>query len=173
MAGQVEFSLYKLNTPTDELTADNLVEAKTIDNNGIVKFENLRIFKGQDTDDTSEHQLYCFVETKAAPGYNLGTEKHFFTVPYARQCESGEEAEFAIDGVGFKYLPDSDGKMIYHIKAGTVNNYPLTMPQASGAGMNGFVIGGIAVVGIAGTLLMSYTIYDRISRKKRRTRYRK
>lgn len=173
MAGQVEFSLYKLNTPIDELTADNLVEAKTIDNNGIVKFENLRIFKGQDTDDTSEHQLYCFVETKAAPGYNLSTEKHFFTVPYARQCESGEEAEFAIGGVGFKYLPDSDGKMIYHIKAGTVNNYPLTMPQASGAGMNGFVIGGIVVVGVAGTLLMSYTIYDRISRKKRRTRYRK
>lgn len=173
MAGQVEFSLYKLNTPTDELTADNLVEAKTIDNNGIVKFENLRIFKGQDTDDTSEHQLYCFVETKAAPGYNLSTEKHFFTVPYAQQCESGEEADFAIGGVGFKYLPDSDGKMIYHIKAGTVNNYPLTMPQASGAGMNGFVIGGIAVVGVAGTLLMSYTIYDRRSRKKRRARYRK
>ena len=138
-----------------------------------MKFEDLLIFKGQNKDNTSEHLLYCFVETKAAPGYNISSEKHFFTVPYAQQCESGEEAEFAIDGVGFKYLPDSDGKMIYHIKAGTVNNYPLTMPSASGAGMNGFVIGGIAVVGIAGTLLMSYTIYDRISRKKRRIRYRK
>ena len=173
MAGQVEFSLYKLDSPSDELTSNNLVETKAIDNNGIVKFEDLLIFKGQNTNDTGEHQLYCFVETKAAPGYNISSEKHFFTVPYARQCESGEEAEFAIDGVGFKYLPDSDGKMIYHIKAGTVTNYPLTMPQASGAGMNGFVIGGIAVVGIAGTLLMSYTIYDRRSRKKRRARYRK
>lgn len=173
MAGQVEFSLYKLDSPSDKLTSNNLVETKAIDNNGIVKFEDLLIFKGQNKDNTSEHQLYCFVETKAAPGYNISSEKHFFTVPYARQCESGEEAEFAIDGVGFKYLPDSDGKMIYHIKAGTVNNYPLTMPQASGAGMNGYVVLGLSVAGLAATMFMGYTIYDRRSRKKRRARYRK
>lgn len=173
MAGQVEFSLYKLDSPSDELTSNNLVETKAIDNNGIVKFEDLLIFKGQNKDNTSEHQLYCFVETKAAPGYNISSEKHFFTVPYARQCESGEEAEFAIGGVGFKYLPDSDGKMIYHIKAGTVTNYPLTMPQASGAGMNGYVVLGLSVVGLAATMFMGYTIYDRRSRKKRRARYRK
>lgn len=173
MAGQVEFSLYKLDSPSDKLTSNNLVETKAIDDNGIVKFEDLLIFKGQNKDNTSEHQLYCFVETKAAPGYNISSEKHFFTVPYAQQCESGEEAEFAIGGVGFKYLPDSDGKMIYHIKAGTVNNYPLTMPQASGAGMNGYVVLGLSVAGLAATMFMGYTIYDRRSRKKRRARYRK
>ena len=109
MAGQVEFSLYKLDSPSDELTSNNLVETKAIDNNGIVKFEDLLIFKGQNTNDTGEHQLYCFVETKAAPGYNISSEKHFFTVPYAQQCESGEASDFTIGGVGFKYLADSDG----------------------------------------------------------------
>lgn len=173
MAGQVEFSLYKLDSPSDELTSDNLVETKAIDNNGIVKFEDLLIFKGQNTNDTSEHQLYCFVETKAAPGYNISSEKHFFTVPYAQQCESGEASDFTIGGVGFKYLPDSDGKMIYHIKAGTVTNYPLTMPKASGDGMNGYVVLGLSVAGLAVTMFTGYTIYDRRSRKKRRARCRK
>lgn len=173
MAGKVEFSLYKLNSPSDELTSDNLVETKAIDDNGIVKFEDLLIFKGQNKDNTSEHQLYCFVETKAAPGYNISSEKHFFTVPYAQQCESGEASDFTIGGVGFKYLPDSDGELIYHIKADTVTNYPLTMPSASGDGMNGYVVLGVSVAGLAATLFTGYTIYDRRSRKKRRARRRK
>ena len=173
MAGKVEFSLYKLDSPSDELTSDNLVETKAIDDNGIVKFEDLLIFKGQNKDNTSEHQLYCFVETKAAPGYNISSEKHFFTVPYAQQCESGEASDFTIGGVGFKYLPDSDGKLIYHIKADTVTNYPLTMPSASGDGMNGYFVLGVSVAGLAATLFTGYTIYDRRSRKKHRARRRK
>ena len=173
MAGQVEFSLYKLDSPSDKLTSNNLVETKAIDNNGIVKFEDLLIFKGQNKDNTSEHQLYCFVETKAATGYNISSEKHFFTVPYAQQCESGEASDFTIGRVGFKYLPDSDGELIYHIKAGTVTNYPLTMPSASGDGMNGYVVLGLSVAGLAATMFMGYTIYDRRSCKKRRARYRK
>lgn len=173
MAGQVEFSLYKLDSPSDELTSNNLVETKAIDNNGIVKFEDLLIFKGQNTNDTGEHQLYCFVETKAAPGYNISSEKHFFTVPYAQQCKSGEASDFTIGGVGFKYLPDSDGKLIYHIKAGTVTNYPLTMPKASGDGMNGYVVLGVSVAGLAVTMFTGYAIYYGKGRKKRRARRRK
>lgn len=173
MAGQVEFSLYKLDSPSDELTSNNLVETKAIDNNGIVKFEDLLIFKGQNTNDTGEHQLYCFVETKAAPGYNISREKHFFTVPYAQQCESGEASDFTIGGVGFKYLADSDGELIYHIKAGTVTNYPLTMPSASGDGMNGYFVLGVSVAGLAVTMFTGYAIYYGKGRKKRRTRRRK
>lgn len=173
MAGQVEFSLYKLDSPSDELTSNNLVETKAIDNNGIVKFEDLLIFKGQNTNDTGEHQLYCFVETKAAPGYNISSEKHFFTVPYAQQCKSGEASDFTIGGVGFKYLPDSDGKLIYHIKAGTVTNYPLTMPSASGDGMNGYFVLGLSVAGLAVTMFTGYAIYYGKGRKKRRARCRK
>ena len=173
MAGQVEFSLYKLDSPSDELTSNNLVETKAIDNNGIVKFEDLLIFKGQNTNDTDEHQLYCFVETKAAPGYNISSEKHFFTVPYAQQCESGEASDFTIGGVGFKYLPDNDGKLIYHIKAGTVTNYPLTMPSASGDGMNGYFVLGVSVAGLAVTMFTGYAIYYGKGRKKRRARCRK
>lgn len=173
MAGQVEFSLYKLDSPSDELTSNNLVETKAIDNNGIVKFEDLLIFKGQNTNDTGEHQLYCFVETKAAPGYNISSEKHFFTVPYAQQCESGETSDFTIGGVGFKYLADSDGELIYHIKAGTVTNYPLTMPSASGDGMNGYFVLGVSVAGLAVTMFTGYAIYYGKGRKKRRARRRK
>lgn len=173
MAGQVEFSLYKLDSPSDELTSNNLVETKAIDNNGIVKFEDLFIFKGQNTNDTGEHQLYCFVETKAAPGYNISSEKHFFTVPYAQQCESGEASDFTIGGVGFKYLADSDGELIYHIKAGTVTNYPLTMPSASGDGMNGYFVLGVSVAGLAVTMFTGYAIYYGKGRKKRRARRRK
>lgn len=173
MAGQVEFSLYKLDSPSDELTSNNLVETKAIDNNGIVKFEDLLIFKGQNTNDTGEHQLYCFVETKAAPGYNISREKHFFTVPYAQQCESGEASDFTIGGVGFKYLADSDGELIYHIKAGTVTNYPLTMPSASGDGMNGYFVLGVSVAGLAVTMFTGYAIYYGKGRKKRRARRRK
>ena len=173
MAGQVEFSLYKLDSPSDELTSNNLVETKAIDNNGIVKFEDLLIFKGQNTNDTGEHQLYCFVETKAAPGYNISSEKHFFTVPYAQQCESGEASDFTIGGVGFKYLADSDGELIYHIKAGTVTNYPLTMPSASGDGMNGYFVLGVSVAGLAVTMFTGYAIYYGKGRKKRRARRRK
>lgn len=173
MAGQVEFSLYKLDSPSDELTSNNLVETKAIDNNGIVKFEDLLIFKGQNTNDTGEHQLYCFVETKAAPGYNISSEKHFFTVPYAQQCESGEASDFTIGGVGFKYLADSDGELIYHIKAGTVTNYPLTMPSASGDGMNGYFVLGLSVAGLAVTMFTGYAIYYGKGRKKRRARRRK
>lgn len=173
MAGQVEFSLYKLDSPSDELTSNNLVETKAIDNNGIVKFEDLLIFKGQNTNDTGEHQLYCFVETKAAPGYNISSEKHFFTVPYAQQCESGEASDFTIGGVGFKYLADSDGELIYHIKAGTVTNYPLTMPSASGDGMNGYFVLGVSVAGFAVTMFTGYAIYYGKGRKKRRARRRK
>ena len=173
MAGQVEFSLYKLDSPSDELTSNNLVETKAIDNNGIVKFEDLLVFKGQNTNDTGEHQLYCFVETKAAPGYNISSEKHFFTVPYAQQCESGEASDFTIGGVGFKYLADSDGELIYHIKAGTVTNYPLTMPSASGDGMNGYFVLGVSVAGLAVTMFTGYAIYYGKGRKKRRARRRK
>ena len=173
MAGQVEFSLYKLDSPSDELTSNNLVETKAIDNNGIVKFEDLLVFKGQNTNDTGEHQLYCFVETKAAPGYNISSEKHFFTVPYAQQCESGEASDFTIGGVGFKYLADSDGELIYHIKAGTVTNYPLTMPSASGDGMNGYFVLGLSVAGLAVTMFTGYAIYYGKGRKKRRARRRK
>lgn len=173
MAGQVEFSLYKLDSPSDELTSNNLVETKAIDNNGIVKFEDLLIFKGQNTNDTGEHQLYCFVETKAAPGYNISSEKHFFTVPYAQQCESGEASDFTIGGVGFKYLADSDGELIYHIKAGMVTNYPLTMPSASGDGMNGYFVLGVSVAGLAVTMFTGYAIYYGKGRKKRRARRRK
>ena len=173
MAGQVEFSLYKLDSPSDELTSNNLVETKAIDNNGIVKFKDLLIFKGQNTNDTDEHQLYCFVETKSAPGYNISSEKHFFTVPYAQQCKSGEASDFTIGGVGFKYLPDNDGKLIYHIKAGTVTNYPLTMPSASGDGMNGYFVLGLSVAGLAVTMFTGYAIYYGKGRKKRRARRRK
>lgn len=173
MAGQVEFSLYKLDSPSDELTSNNLVETKAIDNNGIVKFKDLLIFKGQNTNDTDEHQLYCFVETKAAPGYNISSEKHFFTVPYAQQCKSGEASDFTIGGVGFKYLPDNDGKLIYHIKAGTVTNYPLTMPSTSGDGMNGYFVLGLSVAGLAVTMFTGYAIYYGKGRKKRRARCRK
>lgn len=173
MASQVEFSLYKLDSPSDELTSNNLVETKAIDNNGIVKFKDLLIFKGQNTNDTDEHQLYCFVETKAAPGYNISSEKHFFTVPYAQQCKSGEASDFTIGGVGFKYLPDNDSKLIYHIKAGTVTNYPLTMPSTSGDGMNGYFVLGLSVAGLAVTMFTGYAIYYGKGRKKRRARCRK
>ena len=70
-------------------------------------------------------------------------------------------------------MADSDGELIYHIKAGTVTNYPLTMPSASGDGMNGYFVLGVSVAGLAVTMFTGYAIYYGKGRKKRRARRRK
>ncbi len=47
------------------------------------------------------------------------------------------------------------------------------MPSASGDGMNGYVVLGLSVAGLAVTMFTGYAVYDRRSRKKCRARRRK
>lgn len=143
--------------------SSHMISEKT-GGDGNVVFDNLTIFKdgngeftksGEDVvwnsssdnylKGTSTYQAYCLFEYKPSEGYNPNYTLSYFTLPV--------EGEY---DVTYKYV---DGA--------------ITMPSASGDGMNGYFVLGLSVAGLAVTMFTGYAIYYGKGRKKRRAGRRK
>lgn len=143
--------------------SSHMISEKT-GGDGNVVFDNLTIFKdgngeftksGEDVvwnsssdnylKGTSTYQAYCLFEYKPSEGYNPNYTLSYFTLPVKGEYN-----------VTYNYV---DGA--------------ITMPSASGDGMNGYVVLGLSVAGLAVTMFTGYGIYYGKGRKKRRARRRK
>lgn len=162
------FTADDINTIIKDATKDATMKAhmtsKNTDRNGKAVFDNLTIFKdGQgeftktngnvvwsDSPDnyisgTSTYQTYCLFEYKPSEGYTPNYTLTYFTLPVEGKYD-----------VTYDYV---DGA--------------ITMPSASGDGMNGYFVLGVSVAGLAVTMFTGYAIYYGKGRKKRRARCRK
>lgn len=143
--------------------SSHMISEKTGDDGNVV-FDNLTIFKdgqgeftksGEDVvwnsssdnylKGTSTYQTYCLFEYQPSKGYNPNYTLSYFTLP-----------DQGIYNVTYNYV---DGA--------------ITMPSASGDGMNGYFVLGLSVAGLAVTMFTGYAIYYGKGRKKRRARRRK
>lgn len=158
------FTADDINTIINDASMKTHMVSKKTDSNGQAVFDNLTIFKdGQgeftktngnvvwsDSSDnyisgTSTYQTYCLFEYKPSEGYTPNYTLSYFTLPV--------EGEY---DVTYDYV---DGA--------------ITMPSASGDGMNGYFVLGLSVAGLAVTMFTGYAIYYGKGRKKRRARRRK
>lgn len=158
------FTADDINTIIKDATMKTHMASKKTDSNGQAVFGNLTIFKdGQgeftktngnvvwtDSSDnyisgTSTYQTYCLFEYKPSEGYTPNYTLSYFTLPVEGKYD-----------VTYDYV---DGA--------------ITMPSASGDGMNGYVVLGVSVAGLAVTMFTGYAIYYGKGRKKRRARRRK
>lgn len=143
--------------------SSHMISEKT-GGDGNVVFDNLTIFKdgngeftksGEDVvwnsssdnylKGTSTYQAYCLFEYKPSEGYTPNYTLSYFTLPVKGEYN-----------VTYNYV---DGA--------------ITMPSASGDGMNGYFVLGLSVAGLAVTMFTGYAIYYGKGRKKRRARRRK
>lgn len=143
--------------------SSHMISEKT-GGDGNVVFDNLTIFKdgngeftksGEDVvwnsssdnylKGTSTYQTYCLFEYKPSEGYTPNYTLSYFTLPVEGNYD-----------VTYNYV---DGA--------------ITMPSASGDGMNGYFVLGLSVAGLAVTMFTGYAIYYGKGRKKRRARRRK
>lgn len=153
-----------INTIINDASMKTHMVSKKTDSNGQAVFDNLTIFKdgqgeftktngkvvwNESSDNyitgTSKYQTYCLFEYKPSEGYTPNYTLSYFTLPV--------EGKY---NVTYNYV---DGA--------------ITMPQASGEGMNGYVVLGLSVAGLAVTMFTGYAIYYGKVRKKRRARRRK
>lgn len=158
------FTADDINTIIEDATMKTHMTSKNTDRNGKAVFDNLTIFKdGQgeftktngnvvwsDSSDnyisgTSTYQTYCLFEYKPSEGYTTNYTLTYFTLPVEGKYD-----------VTYDYV---DGA--------------ITMPSASGDGMNGYFVLGLSVAGLAVTMFTGYAIYYGKGRKKRRARCRK
>lgn len=158
------FTADDINTIIKNATMKTHMASKKTDSNGQAVFDNLTIFKdGQgeftktngnvvwsDSSDnyisgTSTYQTYCLFEYKPSEGYTPNYTLSYFTLPVEGKYD-----------VTYDYV---DGA--------------ITMPSASGDGMNGYFVLGLSVAGLAVTMFTGYAIYYGKGRKKRRARRRK
>lgn len=161
------FTADDINTIIKDASMKTHMTSKKTDSNGQAVFDKLTIFKdGQgeftktngnngnvvwsDSSDnyisgTSTYQTYCLFEYKPSEGYTPNYTLSYFTLPVKGEYN-----------VTYNYV---DGA--------------ITMPQASGDGMNGYVVLGLSVAGLAVTMFTGYAIYYGKVRKKRRAGRRK
>lgn len=158
------FTADDINTIIKDASMKTHMTSKKTDSNGQAVFDNLTIFKdGQgeftktngnvvwsDSSDnyisgTSTYQTYCLFEYKPSEGYTPNYTLSYFTLPVEGKYD-----------VTYNYV---DGA--------------ITMPSASGEGMNGYVVLGLSVAGLAVTMFTGYAIYYGKGRKKCRARRRK
>lgn len=158
------FTADDINTIIKDATMKTHMASKKTDSNGQAVFDNLTIFKdgqgeftktngkvvwNESSDNyitgTSTYQTYCLFEYKPSEGYTPNYTLSYFTLPV--------EGNY---NVTYNYV---DGA--------------ITMPQASGDGMNGYVVLGLSVAGLAVTMFTGYAIYYGKVRKKRRAGRRK
>lgn len=158
------FTADDINTIIKDASMKTHMASKKTDSNGQAVFDNLTIFKdGQgeftktngnvvwsDSSDnyisgTSTYQTYCLFEYKPSEGYTPNYTLSYFTLPVEGKYD-----------VTYDYV---DGA--------------ITMPSASGDGMNGYFVLGLSVAGLAVTMFTGYAIYYGKGRKKRRARCRK
>lgn len=156
-----------INTIINDASMKTHMVSKKTDSNGQAVFDNLTIFKdgqgeftktngnngnvewSKSSDNyitgTSTYQTYCLFEYKPSDGYTPNYTLSYFTLPVEGNYD-----------VTYNYV---DGA--------------ITMPSASGDGMNGYVVLGLSVAGLAVTMFTGYAIYYGKVRKKRRARRRK
>lgn len=158
------FTADDINTIINDASMKTHMVSKKTDSNGQAVFDKLTIFKdgqgeftktngkvvwNKSSDNyitgTSTSQTYCLFEYKPSDGYTPNYTLSYFTLPV--------EGEY---NVTYNYV---DGA--------------ITMPSASGEGMNGYVVLGLSVAGLAVTMFTGYAIYYGKIRKKRRARRRK
>lgn len=158
------FTADDINTIINDASMKTHMASKKTDSNGQAVFDKLTIFKdgqgeftktngkvvwNKSSDNyitgTSKYQTYCLFEYKPSEGYTPNYTLSYFTLPV--------EGEY---NVTYNYV---DGA--------------ITMPSASGDGMNGYVVLGLSVAGLAVTMFTGYAIYYGKGRKKRRARRRK
>lgn len=164
VSGEDIFTADDINTIINDASMKTHMVSKKTDSNGQAVFDKLTIFKdgqgeftktngkvvwNKSSDNyitgTSTSQTYCLFEYKPSDGYTPNYTLSYFTLPV--------EGEY---NVTYNYV---DGA--------------ITMPQASGDGMNGYVVLGLSVAGLAVTMFTGYAIYYGKGRKKRRARRRK
>lgn len=153
------FTADDINTIIKNTTMKTHMTSKNTDRNGKAEFDNLTIFKdgqGEFTKSggnvvwnsssdnylkgTSTYQTYCLFEYKPSEGYTPNYTLSYFTLPVKGKYD-----------VTYDYV---DGA--------------ITMPSASGDGMNGYFVLGLSVAGLAVTMFTGYAIYYGKGRKKRR-----
>lgn len=158
------FTADDINTIIKDATMKTHMTSKNTDRNGKAVFDNLTIFKdgqgeftktngnvvwSESSDNyisgTSTYQTYCLFEYKPSAGYTPNYTLSYFTLPVKGKYD-----------VTYDYV---DGA--------------ITMPSASGDGMNGYFVLGLSVAGLAVTMFTGYAIYYGKGRKKRRARRRK
>lgn len=158
------FTADDINTIINDASMKTHMVSKKTDSNGQAVFDNLTIFKdgqgeftktngkvvwNESSDNyitgTSKYQTYCLFEYKPSEGYTPNYTLSYFTLPVKGEYN-----------VTYNYV---DGA--------------ITMPQASGEGMNGYVVLGLSVAGLAVTMFTGYAIYYGKVRKKRRAGRRK
>lgn len=158
------FTADDINTIIKDTTMKTHMTSKNTDRNGKAEFDNLTIFKdgqgeftktngnvvwSENSDNyitgTSTYQTYCLFEYKPSEGYTPNYTLSYFTLPVKGKYD-----------VTYDYV---DGA--------------ITMPSASGDGMNGYFVLGLSVAGLAVTMFTGYAIYYGKGRKKRRARCRK
>jgi fibro-slime domain-containing protein len=158
------FTADDINTIIKDATMKTHMTSKKTDSNGQAVFDKLTIFKdgqgeftktngnvvwSKSSDNyisgTSTYQTYCLFEYKPSEGYTPNYTLSYFTLPVEGKYD-----------VTYDYV---DGA--------------ITMPSASGDGMNGYFVLGVSVAGLAVTMFTGYAIYYGKGRKKRRARCRK
>lgn len=158
------FTADDINTIINDASMKTHMVSKKTDSNGQAVFDKLTIFKAgqgeftktngkvvwnKSSDNyitgTSTYQTYCLFEYKPSEGYTPNYTLSYFTLPVKGEYN-----------VTYNYV---DGA--------------ITMPSASGDGMNGYVVLGVSVAGLAVTMFTGYAIYYGKIRKKRRARRRK
>lgn len=158
------FTADDINTIINDASMKTHMVSKKTDSNGQAVFDKLTIFKdgqgeftktngkvvwNKSSDNyitgTSTYQTYCLFEYKPSEGYTPNYTLSYFTLPVEGKYD-----------VTYDYV---DGA--------------ITMPSASGDGMNGYVVLGVSVAGLAVTMFTGYAIYYGKIRKKRRARRRK
>lgn len=158
------FTADDINTIIKDATMKTHMVSKTTDSNGQAVFDKLTIFKdgqgeftktngkvvwNESSDNyitgTSKYQTYCLFEYKPSEGYTPNYTLTYFTLPVEGKYD-----------VTYDYV---DGA--------------ITMPSASGDGMNGYFVLGVSVAGLAVTMFTGYAIYYGKGRKKRKARRRK
>lgn len=158
------FTADDINTIINDASMKTRMTSKKTDSNGQAVFDKLTIFKdgqgeftktngnvvwSESSDNyisgTSTYQTYCLFEYKPSEGYTPNYTLSYFTLPVEGKYD-----------VTYDYV---DGA--------------ITMPSASGDGMNGYFVLGLSVAGLAVTMFTGYAIYYGKDRKKRRAGRRK
>lgn len=164
VSGEGIFTADDINTIINDASMKTHMASKTTGSDGKAVFDNLTIFKdgqgeftktngkvvwNESSDNyitgTSTYQTYCLFEYKPSDGYTPNYTLSYFTLPVKGEYN-----------VTYNYV---DGA--------------ITMPSASGDGMNGYVVLGLSVAGLAVTMFTGYAIYYGKIRKKRRAGRRK
>lgn len=164
VSGEDIFTADDINTIINDASMKDHMVSKTTGSDGKAVFDNLTIFKdgqgeftktngkvvwNKSSDNyitgTSTSQTYCLFEYKPSEGYTPNYTLSYFTLPVKGEYN-----------VTYNYV---DGA--------------ITMPSASGDGMNGYFVLGVSVAGLAVTMFTGYAIYYGKARKKRRVRRRK